>query len=143
MTALDRRRMAVQLTAHEGRRLIAYRDTEGIITIGVGRNLEDKGISESECSLLLQHDIEDCVGDLHRNVRGFRRLSHTRKMVLVDMCFNLGIYGLLKFKRMFAAMRAQDYDAAGREMLDSRWAEQVGQRAITLAEMMRTNESKW
>ena len=143
MTPDETRRMSAQLRVHEGVRLKPYYCTADKLTIGVGRNLDDKGISESEATLLLMNDIQDAERDLKWHMPTYRSLTQTRKMVMLDMAFNLGVRGVMKFKKMHAALALRDYEEAARQMLDSRWAEQVGQRALTLAEMMRTNEPKW
>lgn len=126
-----------QLIHHEGLRLKPYRCSAGKLTIGVGRNLEDVGISREEAMRLLDNDIGRCRGELADSVPAYLRLDETRKNVLIDMCFNLGIAGLLEFENMLAAVEAGDYDKAADEMLNSKWAGQVGKRADTLAEMMR------
>lgn len=114
-----------------------YRCSAGALTIGVGRNLDDRGITEHEALYLLDNDITRVQSELDVNIPSWRGLSDARQMVLMDMCFNLGISRFLKFKRMLAALRDGDYETAAREALLSKWADQVGQRARTLAEMMR------
>ena len=127
-----------QLILHEGVRYKPYKCTADKLTIGVGRNLEDKGLTEDEIYYLLQNDINDCLSDLN-NLRWFTRLSNIRQRVLIDMRFNLGLRGLLSFKRMIAQLKEGNYEKASFEMLDSRWAKQVGKRAERLATMMKTN----
>ena len=134
----DKMRMASILTRHEGLRLRPYKDSEGILTIGVGRNLEDVGISESEAQHMLNNDIQDAYMGAMMNFPTFRTINGPRKRVIVNMVFNLGITRLLRFRKMRAALAGYDYEEAAKEMLDSKWAEQVGQRAIELAEVMRT-----
>lgn len=126
-----------QLIKHEGFRLKPYRDTVGKLTIGVGRNIEDVGISQAEAMMLLNNDIDRCVAELSRAFVWFEYQTSERKRALIDMCFNLGITRLLGFKKMIAAIEVCDYDRAAREALDSRWASQVGQRAHTIANMIR------
>ncbi len=125
------------LITHEGLRLKPYRDTRGKLTIGVGRNLDDVGITEEEALYLLKNDIKRVLDFLKERLPYWNGLTETRKMALVDMCFNLGPGGFLSFKRMLRALEREDYEQAAREMLDSRWARQVGRRAEELAEMMR------
>lgn len=126
-----------QLIAHEGLRLKPYQDTVGKLTIGVGRNLDDAGISTHEAMLLLDHDIEAVEDDLDQRLPWWRGLSEARQLVLADMCFNLGIARLQGFKNTLAAIHAGDYEAAADGMLASKWAGQVGKRAHRLARMMR------
>jgi lysozyme len=125
---------------HEGLRLKPYLDTVGVLTIGVGRNLEDKGISESEAMLMLDHDIDDAILDVQA-VTGrptFLKLNGPRRAVLINMAFNLGRTRLRSFKNMLRCVEQGDFEGAAREMLDSKWAVQVGQRAVELADIMRT-----
>jgi len=128
------------LIKHEGLRLHPYKDTVGKWTLGIGRNLDDKGISEAEAVLMLDNDIADCKEQLDRNIPWWRGLNGPRMAVMVSMCFNLGIGGLLRFKKTLAAIEGEEWDIACIEMLDSKWARQVGGRANDLAQMMRTGE---
>lgn len=128
-----------QLMRHEGLRLKPYRCTANKLTIGVGRNLEDKGISVDEAMHLLKNDVRDCWIDLENfNDKLISELSLTRQYVLVNMCFNLGINRLKGFKKMWAALERHDYDEAAKEMLDSKWSTDVGERSFELAEQMRS-----
>jgi len=138
MTTDELAALRSQLIAHEGLRLRMYQDSLGIPTIGVGRNLRDKGLTNSEAMLLLDNDITECVDDLVHAFPWFLGLDVVRQRVLIDLRFNLGSAGLLKFQKFLAAVNAKDYHGAAVELLNSIWAAQVGQRAIALAEMMRT-----
>lgn len=122
----------------EGLRLKPYTDTVGKLSIGYGRNLIDVGISQVEARQLLDHDLETAISALTRAYPLVETLSPARQIVLASMCFNLGIGRLSTFRKMWASLMAQDYDAAAVEMLDSEWASQVGARASRLAEAMRS-----
>lgn len=146
------------LVKHEGYRMSVYKDTLGIDTVGIGRNLEDRGISKEELDHLdipnieaiYEHGInyDDAVylacNDIaiveaelmaaHSCIDG---LSATRQMVLMDMAFNMGVPRLKKFKKMWAGIHAEDFEEASIQMLDSRWAVQVGKRAQTAALQMK------
>ena len=135
-------RLWEQLVHHEGLRLKPYRCSAGKLTIGVGRNLEDVGLTEEEALLLLGNDISRVITELDQNIPAFSSLDEIRKRVLVDMGFNLGISRLLKFHRMLAALEAGDWSQAAVEMMDSRWARQVGSRAERLKLMMETGEDQ-
>lgn len=128
-----------QLIEHEGVRLKAYHCTAGYLTIGVGRNLDAKGITMPEAMALLDGDIEEVLRGMRR-VPAFNSLEgdDVRRRVLVDMAFNLGIDGLLGFRRTLQAIEDGNYTYAADLMLQSKWAGQVGRRAVRLAEMMRT-----
>ena len=131
-------RLRDMIIKHEGVMLVMYHDSEGIPTIGVGRNLERvPAISRDEAMYLLDNDIEDARNDLATLLPGLM-IDHVRKDVLVDMVFNLGVTRFSKFKRMIAALKDGDYKRAAVEMLDSKWARQVGKRAQELARMMVT-----
>ena len=128
-----------QLKRHEGLELKPYMCTSGKLTIGYGRNLEDKGITEKEADDLLTEDIIDVYESLNQ-FEWFAGLDKARAGVLVNMTFNIGFNGIQKFIKMINALSLKDYELAAKEMLDSRWARQVGGRATELAEQMRTGE---
>lgn len=137
---IDRTAMTRQLRLHEGERLKPYRDTVGKLTIGVGRNLEDRGITLEESAMLLANDIAAEERELLRALPWVAKLDEVRQRVLLDMAFNMGLAGLLGFKRTLATIQAGDYQAAATMMLDSKWAKQVGQRAERLSRMMATGK---
>jgi len=128
------------IVLHEGERLHPYTDTVGKITIGVGRNLTDVGISRRESRELLRRDLDHAEADVDRTWSWAADLDSVRRAVLVDMMFNLGAPRLRRFVKTMRALAVGDYADAAVQMLDSRWAEQVGDRALRLAEMMRSGE---
>ncbi len=113
---------------HEGVRLTPYKDTRGILTIGIGHNLE-KGISQEACDFIFKQDIDAAEALLNAKCPVFAQLDANRQVVLLDLCFNLGINGLLCFKKMLAALEKKDYNLAAKELMDSRYAKQVPNRA--------------
>jgi lysozyme len=124
------------LKRDEGFRQFPYRDTENILTIGYGRNLEHVGISEPEAEQLLLNNIQTAIDTMpHKDV--VEKLTQARQDVLINMNFNLGPNRLRGFKRMWVALSAGLFDAAADEMLDSKYARQVGDRAQRLAKVMR------
>jgi lysozyme len=125
------------LTKHEGLRLHMYQDSVGIWTIGVGHNLEDKGISERVAALMLEDDIEDAITDLERNISFFGELPAAAQEALVNLCFNMGIPRLMQFKKTLAFLKECKWEKAANELLDSRYASQVGYRAVEVAQMIR------
>lgn len=128
------------LIKHERLMLKPYKDSVGKLTIGVGRNLDDVGIFEDEADLMLKNDIDRCIHDLNYHLTWWNDLDEVRQMVLVDMCFNLGIYGLLGFKNTLESIKTGDYEKASEQMLQSKWATQVHGRAIELSKMMKGGE---
>lgn len=126
------------LRIHEGERLKPYRCTAGKLTIGVGRNLEDVGITREESDFLLANDIKRVETELQTAFPWASTLDEVRRHVMVDMLFNLGLSRLRGFRKFLAAMSRKDWDTAAVEMMDSRWARQVGSRAARLRDMVRT-----
>ena len=138
MTDALMNRIKSQLVRHEGLRLKPYRCTAGKLTIGVGRNLDDCGISQKEAYVLLDNDIRNCEQQLLDEIPViYNALDEVRQSVLLNMCFNLGLKGLLGFNNTLAFIAAGDWERAANGMLASKWAKQVGMRAIELSEMMR------
>ena len=146
-----------ELVKHEGLRLQVYQDTLGIDTIGIGRNLKDRGISkeeldeldiptidhvyeygitEADAMLLAENDVQIVEEELLRAHPCVEDLDAVRQLVLVDMAFNMGVPRLCKFKKMWNAIHEKKFDAASKEMLDSRWANQVKSRSVKLANAM-------
>ena len=131
-------KLVKQLKRHEGLRLKPYRCTAGKLTIGYGRNLDDFGITEQEAESMLITNVDLVGNELVARLPVLGELNQAREEVLINMAFNIGVNGLLKFKNMIAALEVGDYDEAAIQMMDSKWARQVGKRAIELSEQMRT-----
>lgn len=129
------------LIRHEGLKLKPYKCSANKLTIGVGRNIEDNGISESEAMLLLDNDVAFFKSEAEK-FHWFKDLNEVRKDVVINMIFNLGVPRFLGFKKMIAAMQSKKFNDAAKEMLDSKWAKQVGKRAEELAGLMRHGEYK-
>ena len=133
----DKNVMAQMLSRHENRKLFPYTDTVGKLTIGVGRNLTDRGISESECAFMLDNDINDAITECVKHIPGFATMSDQRKYAFVDIMFNLGWPHLSAFKKTLDAVSKQDWGRAADELESSLWDKQVGARADELEEMIR------
>ena len=129
-----------QLKRHEGLRLKPYKCTADKLTIGVGRNLEDVGISEEEAEMLLINDIERATDQLVLTFPWTEHLDTVRFQALINFTFNVGIGTVGKFVNAMALLKDGNYDMAADEFLNSRWARQVGQRAVEVAEQIRTGE---
>lgn len=125
----------------EGLRLRPYKCTAGKLTIGYGRNLDDVGISKTEADMMFERDFAQAESEVRRlckaNGIDCDKLIEQRFYVLTDMMFNLGYARLSKFKKFLYALKTGSYEDAAREMLDSAWATQVGNRAIQLSTLMK------
>lgn len=128
------------LELHEGKETKPYVDTVGKITIGIGRNLTDRGLSEDEVQYLFRNDVQIATQELEWAFPWSRRLDEVRKAVLIDMSFNMGIPVLKTFTNTLAAVETAQYEKASKLMLQSKWASQVGNRAKRLSKMMQSGE---
>ena len=132
-----------QIKQDEGLVLHAYDDSLGYATIGYGRLIDKRkngGINQDEANYMLENDVNARLVVLKNAVDCFTRLDDARKAVLLNMSFQLGITGLLKFKNTLAKIEMGDYDGAADNMLKSLWARQTPNRAQRLAEQMRTGQ---
>lgn len=131
-----------RLERHEGESLFPYKDTTGHLTIGIGRNLDGRGISHEEAKYLLANDVNRVSHELDVDLPWWRGLDQVRQSVLAEMAFNLGTAELLTFKEFLGFVRGGLYNEAAEDMLNTLWARQVGkgpgQRAYNLSEMVRT-----
>jgi lysozyme len=135
--AMDVKALTDELVRDEGMRTKPYYCTAGKLTIGVGRNIEDVGITEDEARYLLENDIRRVCAELDQAFPWWRQLSDRRQRALANMAFNLGLGRLLKFRKCLAALEAGDYAEAAAQALNSTWARQVGARASRIAVMIR------
>ena len=121
---------------HEGFSRYIYLDSVGVRTVGFGRNLDDRGISREEAEMLLLNDLETSTEEA-KKFEFYENLTSNRRDVIVEMIFNLGLTRFKKFKKTIGYINQANHSAAADEMLDSRWAKQVGQRALTLSNKFR------
>lgn len=154
---IDRQRLRDQLSRHEDRRRYVYDDktgkaisggtlVRGLPSIGVGRNLATRGLSEDEIDYLLDNDIADAMADAQK-LRFFGSLDGVRQAVIVELIFNMGLPRLLGFKKFLSAMAEHRWPHAAAELADSVWRQQVDPvlgdgkgRADTLIHMVKTGE---
>ena len=149
-----------QLVLHEGLELLPYEDSLGINTIGIGRNLEHRGLSEAELGhigkdlsdifewgitkeqayYLAKNDIEIVEKEVCEAHPCVVELDEIRQRIIIDMAFNMGVPRLGKFKKMWKAIQEENFEEAKIQMLDSRWANQVGNRAVRLSNAMESGE---
>ena len=123
--------------AAAGPELFPYRDTVEKLTIGYGRNLDDKGITRDEAELMLSNDMADAIADA-KTLPFWPSLDPVRQIVISDMIYNLGLTKFRKFSKLNAALQIKDYSAAAHEMLDSKWFRQTERRAKVLCQSMLT-----
>lgn len=128
-----------QLERDEGFRAKPYQDTEGHWTVGFGWNLEAVPLDIDIARMILQREVEKRTAALRRDYSWFDSLSECRQAVLINMAYNLGTEGLAKFERTLGSIASGNYDLAARQMLESKWAKQVGDRALRLSIQMRTD----
>ena len=149
-----------QLVLHEGLELLPYKDTLNIDTIGIGRNLEHRGLSEEELAhigkdisdicewgitkeqayYLAENDVKIVEKEVCKSHPCVIELDEIRQRVIIDMAFNMGVPRLSKFVKMWKAIHEENFEEAKTQMLDSRWAKQVGNRAVRLSNAMETGE---
>jgi lysozyme len=125
-----------EIKRHEGYRRYAYRDSEGVLTIGYGLNLDD-GISEPLAGKIVEWIVDERRETLSRMLPFWNEMTERRREVFLNMVFNLGVSRFMKFKKMLVAADLGDVDGVCREMKDSRWHGQVGKRADELIEKYR------
>lgn len=124
MNTDERDALRSQLRTHEGVRFTLYTDSRGVPTIGIGRNVRDKGISRVTAEQMLDEDIDECLADL-QTFGWFGNLDRVRLRAVIDLRFNLGRGTFRTFAQFLAAMARKDYAAAAHELENSQWARQV------------------
>ena len=131
-----------QLKRHEGVKTHVYLCPAGFETIGVGRNISESGLglTEDEIEYLLNNDIKRCSQELSDNFKWYLELNRARQYAMINLCFNLGLPTLLKFKNALKSMEAGLFDEAADHFLDSKWARQVGDRATEVTSTIRTGK---
>lgn len=131
------------LKRHEGVKAFAYRCSSDKLTIGVGRCIDEDGgigLSDDEIEYLLMNDITRCDAELKGAYDWYRDLNKPRRDAMINLCFNLGLTRLRGFVKALEAMSRGQYDLAADEFLDSRWADQVGDRAVEVTELIRVGD---
>jgi lysozyme len=139
------------LEKHEGKKRRKYKCTAGRWTIGIGHNMEDEPLPEEMQRFLdsngyitdemiyelLEKDIEDAINDAWDLYPNLESYSEARQAALIDFLFNVGKRVALQFKRLNRAVNEEKWDNAAKYLLESKYARQVGQRAQTIARMLR------
>ena len=132
---MDFNALRIMLERHEGNRPFPYVDTAGKVTIGIGHNLTDDGITPDQATMFYDSDLDAVIRDL-QSFPWWDSLSDERQQAIADMRFNLGRDGFREFRKMIHALAIGDFQSAALEMRQSRWAIQVGNRAEELAQMV-------
>ena len=136
-------RLREMLKRHEGVRTHAYEDHLGYVTVGVGRCLDENvglGLSDEEIDYLLMNDIHTCRRELESAYDWFEDLDSVRQEALIDLSFNIGQTRLRGFVKALGHMADGNYTEAGDEFYDSKWATQVGDRALEICQMIKSGE---
>ena len=153
----DLDKLEQQLILEEGFKLLPYRDTKGLLTIGVGRNLDGNPLSPEEVAYighngrtqaitreqglwLLSRDIQKAYRGLDGKLAWWTQADEIRARVLADLTFNMGILKVLGFPHFLASMKAQDYDQAAQDLQNSLWYNQTKTRGVRLVAMVQTGE---
>ncbi len=135
---MDINQLKQDLMRDEGTRLKPYEDSVGKLTIGIGRNLDDVGVTPDEALYLLNNDILKVTQALDKAFPWWTALSEPRQRALANMCFNMGFSRLLGFRQMLAALQAGNFEEASQQALNSEWAKQVGARANRISQLLAT-----
>lgn len=134
------KKLIEQIKRDEGFRNKPYFDTVGKLTIGYGRNLDDVGITQEEAVYLLKNDLKNASLDCEMVFSNFDCYEKARQYALINMMFNLGLSRFLGFKKMICAIKEDNWDKAADEAMDSKWAKQVGDRAVRIEKLMRSGK---
>lgn len=141
-----------RLEFHEGCRLLPYRCTAGKLTIGIGRCIEmnpftkeelqavgdwKHGITRNAALMLLRNDIDRCKNELS-GLDFYAKLDLERQYALLDMCFQMGVRGFRRFKRLLKAVEQRNFELAAFECLTSKYAQQTPKRAKRIAQLLKT-----
>lgn len=134
--------MIETLKRDEGLKLTPYKDSRGFLTIGIGHNLDAHGITKETAEFICLDDLAKHWKELVEALPWVKELDEPRQHVMLNMAFNLGVGGLLNFRNTLACIKEGEYANAAIMMLQSKWADQVGQRAVRLAEQMKTGKEQ-
>jgi len=135
---VDKKIIIPLLIKHEGLKLKPYTDTVGKLTIGIGRNLTDRGITKVEAVYLCSNNVDESITELQKNLPWFNALPDNAQLVLIDMHYNMGWPVLSQFKNTLDHIKNGQYKEAGNEMLNSTWAKQVGGRAVEDSDLLKS-----
>lgn len=126
-----------ELERDEGKKKLLYKDTKGKWTIGIGHNIQDRGLSDAAIAFIFEEDMRDHMAELERALPWVSSLPEPAQRVLANMAFNMGVPTLLTFKNTLGAFQAHSWEKAAEGMEASLWAHQVGARADRLIAVIR------
>ena len=136
--------LKARIKKHEGYRDTIYKDSLGFSTIGYGHlvlqtDRYEKGVTyrKKDLEKVFDTDFNTAKSNANQLIEGLP-IHHQAKCVIIEMVFQLGIGGVSKFKKMWKALKQNNYKIAYEEMLDSRWANQTPKRAEELANVMKS-----
>jgi len=122
---------------HEGFRSKCYSDTLGFDTIGYGFAIKDLVLDEDICNIILQRKLESLIRSIEFKFKWYADLPNAVKDVVIEMCYQLGVNGVSKFKKTIEHLKCEEWELAADEMLDSKWAVQTPNRAKALSDRIR------
>ena len=126
-----------RLKVSEGFKESVYKDTLGIDTIGYGFAIKDLVLSEEISEIILKEKVEALISRIENKFDWFVEMPPEVQSVIVECCYQLGLYGFSMFKKTLAHLKEKEFKQAADEMLDSRWAKQTPNRANMLAQIVR------
>lgn len=138
---MDLDKVKKRLIQEESMQLFPYKCSANKLTLGVGRNIEDRGISDVTAMQMLEEDIDLCVEELARNITWWEEAPDGIQEVLIDLCFNMGISRLMLFTKTLGYMGSGEMSKAADELLNSRYATMVPNRAKRNADIIRSYAS--
>ena len=122
---------------HEGYRSKVYKDSLGIPTIGYGFAIKDLELDQDICDLILERKVKDLKDRIKKKFSWYKYMPPTIKDIVVEMCYQLGLYGFSCFKKTISYLQNKEWEKSSVEMLDSRWAVQTPRRARELSEIVK------
>lgn len=136
---MDIAKVKKRLIQEEGKKHFPYTCSANRLSIGVGRNIQDRGISDVTIDQMLDEDIDICVGELRQNISWFDNAPSGIQDVLIDLAFNMGVPKLMTFVKTLELLRTSQYDKAADELLRSRYAATLPERSGRNANMIRSH----
>ena len=129
--------LIVSIKQHAGFRAKVYDDSLGIPTIGYGFAIKDLELEEDICDMILERKLSILKERIEKKFQWYRYMPQEIKDVVVEMCYQLGVYGFSRFKKTIAYIQNKQWEEASVEMLDSRWAEQTPGRAREMSNRVK------